>query len=77
MGSDVHKKARTQVSWSLDSILSILTFLSPYNDAAAFVEYFLTTVFALDMLVQLNVAFVNSEGKVEISQRKIATHYLK
>lgn len=37
----------------------------------------LTAVFVTDIFVQLNVAFINSEGRIEFSRKAIANNYLK
>lgn len=51
--------------------------LSPYTDPAAFAEYFLTSVFVVDIFIKLNVAFINKDDKIVFRRKEIATHYLQ
>ncbi|CAD7695304.1 unnamed protein product [Ostreobium quekettii] len=51
--------------------------LRPYNDVEAIVEYVLTAVFLLDIVVQFNLAFEKSNGILECTRREIAQQYLR
>ncbi|CAD7699357.1 unnamed protein product [Ostreobium quekettii] len=51
--------------------------LRPYDDVEAVVEFALTAVFVVDILVQFNLAFARKNGTIEYSRREIAWQYLR
>lgn len=50
---------------------------SPYNDANAGIEYFLSLVFLIDILVLFNLPRVRDDGLLETSRSRVAYHYLR
>jgi hypothetical protein len=51
---------------------------TPYDSASAFIEYCLVIVFAVDMIVNFNLAYLDEyEGAVIYDRKSIAKHYVK
>ena len=49
----------------------------PYNDIEAIVEYILTIIFVVDILVTFNLAFAKGNGLLEYSRREIFWRYFR
>jgi ankyrin repeat protein len=51
--------------------------LEPHNTASSITDYFLISIFALDMLINFNLAFFNDNNELVYSHKEIAENYLQ
>ena len=49
----------------------------PYNDASSILEYFLISIFTIDIVINFNLVYYDELNELVYDKREIAMHYLK